>query len=195
VLKLTVPGVPDVYQGCELWDHALVDPDNRRPVDFEARVRALGEVDPEPARAPDPALAKLGGGWSDGCVKLLVTARLLRLRRAEPALFNGRSYRPLPAGGARARHVFGFARCEGGRRLLVATARCPARLEAPAGALPLGAAFGDAKLELPEAWGAAGWRDVLSGLRHEAGGGGALSAASLFAVLPVAVLVDEEDAG
>jgi (1->4)-alpha-D-glucan 1-alpha-D-glucosylmutase len=196
VLKLTVPGVPDVYQGCELWDHALVDPDNRRPVDFEARARALGALDPEPARAPDPALAKLAGGWRDGLLKLLVTARLLRLRRAEPALFAGRSYLPLPSRGARARHVLGFVRQGGGRRLLVATARCTARLQAPAGALPVAEAFEDAMLEAPEALGAARWRDVLSGLRHETRAGGApLAAASLFAALPVAVLVDEEDAG
>ncbi len=93
-----MPGVPDVYQGTELWDCSLVDPDNRRPVDF-ARRREL--------------LARLDGGWlpadraTSGAAKLLVVARALRLRRDRPELFSG--YRPLAADGPAAEHAVAFA--------------------------------------------------------------------------------------
>ncbi|WP_167047693.1 malto-oligosyltrehalose synthase [Salinibacterium sp. ZJ454] len=98
LLQLTAPGVPDVYQGSELWELSLVDPDNRRPVDFAERARLL---------------ARLDDGWrppvdSDGAAKLLVTSRALRLRRDNAHLFTG--YRPLLATGAAADHLIGFDR-------------------------------------------------------------------------------------
>ena len=81
LLKLTAPGVPDVYQGTELWDLSLVDPDNRRPVDYERRARLLWEVDSLPA---SQALVRA----HDGAPKMLVLARALRLRAAHPARGN-----------------------------------------------------------------------------------------------------------
>ncbi|MGC4838498.1 malto-oligosyltrehalose synthase [Micromonospora vinacea] len=98
LIQLTMPGVPDTYQGTELWDNSLVDPDNRRPVDFDVRRELLARID---------------GGWrppvdTDGAAKLLVVSRTLRLRRAHPELFT--TYRPVPAHGPVGRHVVAFDR-------------------------------------------------------------------------------------
>jgi (1->4)-alpha-D-glucan 1-alpha-D-glucosylmutase len=137
LVQLTMPGVPDTYQGTELWDNSLVDPDNRRPVDFGAR-RSL--------------LAKLDAGWlppidASGAVKLLVTSRALRLRRDRPDLFT--AYQPVHAG----RHVVAFDR---GGAVTVAT-RLPLTLARAGGS--------DPGLRLPLAPGL--WRDVLTGRVHE----------------------------
>ncbi len=89
-LKLTVPGVPDIYQGAELWEQSLVDPDNRRPVDFALRDRMLIE-----SQNQNPA--DLAGHWRDGAVKQLLVTRLLRFRRLHASLFAEGSYEPDPA--------------------------------------------------------------------------------------------------
>ncbi|PTA47306.1 malto-oligosyltrehalose synthase [Micromonospora sp. RP3T] len=112
LVQLAMPGVPDTYQGTELWENSLVDPDNRRPVDFAVR-REL--------------LARLDAGWQptvaeDGAAKLLVVSRTLRLRRDRPELFTG--YRPVPARGPAAAHAVAFDR---GGAMAVAT-RLPVRL-------------------------------------------------------------------
>ncbi|MFR9776880.1 malto-oligosyltrehalose synthase [Micromonospora sp. MS34] len=112
LVQLAMPGVPDTYQGTELWENSLVDPDNRRPVDFAVR-RAL--------------LARLDAGWqptvaADGAAKLLVVSRTLRLRRDHPELFTG--YRPVPAHGPAGAHAVAFDR---GGAIAVAT-RLPLRL-------------------------------------------------------------------
>ena len=101
VLRNTVPGVPDLYQGTEWWDHSLVDPDNRRPVDFAARAAAL---------ADDAAGTDLRRHWRDGRIKQRLLARILRLRAAHPALFAAGDYRPLGVTGAGAAHALAFLR-------------------------------------------------------------------------------------
>jgi (1->4)-alpha-D-glucan 1-alpha-D-glucosylmutase len=111
-LKLTSPGVPDIYQGQELWDFSLVDPDNRRPVDYNQRRWLLGELQ---AAAGEPAkLAALASELAltprDSRAKLLVTWRLLTLRREHPELFTGGNYLPLEVRGVKQRHVVAFAR-------------------------------------------------------------------------------------
>lgn len=108
-LRLTLPGVPDTYQGAEWWEQSLVDPDNRRPVDFAARAGMLAALPPGPAAFPD---------WTDPMSKLALTARLLRLRRDHPGVFAAQNYRPLdlPA------PLVGFTREAGDTRLLVAAA-------------------------------------------------------------------------
>ena len=101
-LKATVPGVPDFYQGTELWDFSLVDPDNRRPVDFASRTGALGGIDVKGVR--------FASHWEDGTVKLAWTRRLLDLRHRHTAVFTVGSYRPLAVEGRHADHVIAFTR-------------------------------------------------------------------------------------
>ena len=114
VLRLTTPGVPDLYQGTDYWDFSLVDPDNRRPVDFAARAASLER---------DHAPADLLATWRTGEVKQAVVARLLRLRASSPGLFAKGDYRPLETKGPAAGHVLAFLREYKGERLLVAVAR------------------------------------------------------------------------
>ncbi|HET7824595.1 MAG TPA: malto-oligosyltrehalose synthase, partial [Anaeromyxobacter sp.] len=116
-VKCAAPGVPDVYQGCELWDLSLVDPDNRRPVDFALRARALEEIERELERgaAARAALARRlssDEGLKDGRAKLLLLRVALHLRQALRELFLGGDYLPLLADGPLARHVFAFARVD-----------------------------------------------------------------------------------
>ncbi|HVB66928.1 MAG TPA: malto-oligosyltrehalose synthase [Acetobacteraceae bacterium] len=119
LLKLTVPGVPDFFQGTEFWDFSLVDPDNRRPVDFAVRIEAL-----RAAASP----AALAAEWRDGRVKQAVIARTLALRRAAPALFARGRYCPLDATGPLARHVLAFMRVWGDDVSLTLVPHLPQRL-------------------------------------------------------------------
>lgn len=124
-LKFTVPGVPDVYQGCEQWNFSLVDPDNRRPVDFTQLARDL-----EQARSlyeggwPRPAdWQRLLAQAADGRIKQLATWRLLQLRREKSALFNGAGYLPLGVDGPAADHALAFARIHEREAVVVVAAR------------------------------------------------------------------------
>ena len=118
VLRLTQPGIPDLYQGTEFWDFSMVDPDNRRPVDYPARERAL-----QSGQSP----ASLMGEWHDGRVKQAVVARLLALRRRSPGLFTAGSYTPLRTEGPLADNVVAYARIHEGRGALVVASRLSAR--------------------------------------------------------------------
>ncbi|HYI28239.1 MAG TPA: malto-oligosyltrehalose synthase [Bradyrhizobium sp.] len=115
VLKATMPGVPDFYQGTEFWDLSLVDPDNRRPVDFSARKTALGENAIE--------WSTLHETWRDGHVKLALMQRLLALRNRLPQLFLNGAYQGLEVKGRDADHVVAFARTHGRDRVVVAVGR------------------------------------------------------------------------
>jgi (1->4)-alpha-D-glucan 1-alpha-D-glucosylmutase len=121
-LKLTSPGVPDTYQGAELWDLSLVDPDNRRPVDYQERERLLDLLDTEP-----PPPAELLGNWKTGAVKLFLIQRLLRLRKQHPEVFAEGSYEPLLASGPGADAACAFIRRTSDRAILVAMTRFPLR--------------------------------------------------------------------
>jgi (1->4)-alpha-D-glucan 1-alpha-D-glucosylmutase len=174
LVQLTMPGVADTYQGCELGAFSLVDPDNRRLTDFARRRQLLATLDAAP-RAPGPAGAMADGLDAD---KLLVTSAALRLRREHPDWFAG-DYRPLDAEGPAARHAMSFLRGpsaagSGGPAVTVAT-RLPGGLRRRGG-------WADTALPLP----AGPWRDVLTGATH-AGPRPLLS--SLTKRLPVALLV------
>ena len=119
LLKLTVPGVPDIYQGAEFWDLSMVDPDNRRPVDFTRRFAALN------ADATPVALAAC---WRDGRVKQAVIRRALALRREVPELFARGEYRPIDVSGPLAAHVVAFLRSRGDAVCIVVVPRLAARL-------------------------------------------------------------------
>ncbi len=200
-LKLTSPGVPDLYQGNELWDFSLVDPDNRRPVDYGLRQRLLAGL-PGPGAVSSDALDELLAHSDDGRIKLFVTARLLALRRAEPELFAESDYAPLAAAGAAAEHVVAFgretnaegrgSRGRGSRRIVVVVPRLPARLLMDGQRWPLGeAVWGDTHVRLPAGWPpGARLTDVLTG-RTVAPEGDGLRLADALGALPVAVLVAE----
>jgi (1->4)-alpha-D-glucan 1-alpha-D-glucosylmutase len=150
LLSLTIPGVPDVYQGSELWEQSLVDPDNRRPVDYEVRTALLAEArtPQHPTRLDDTGEAKLH-----------VVRTALRLRRDRPELFS--DYTPVPATGSAAAHALAFDR--GG--VVAVVTRLPLGLER-------GGGWGDTRLELPEGR----WRDALTDRAADAGVAGLLDA-------------------
>ena len=129
VLKLTLPGMPDVYQGTELWDFSLVDPDNRRPVDYEVRRRLLEKTDRELAEDRGGAMAHYMRSWQDGRFKLAAILSLLGLRRELPNLFSEGSYEPIAAQGERADDLCAFYRQHGEALMVVAIARFPRRRE------------------------------------------------------------------
>jgi (1->4)-alpha-D-glucan 1-alpha-D-glucosylmutase len=132
VIRLTAPGVPDTYQGTELWDFSLVDPDNRRPVDYAKRVGLLESLRIRETAARDElaSLAReLLASKQDGRVKLFVTSQLLQLRRERRGLFSAAEYIPLRAEGERADHVVAFARRAAGRTALVVVPRLVTNLE------------------------------------------------------------------
>src|SRR5262249_13052810 len=131
LVRLTSPGVPDIYQGQELWDFSLVDPDNRRPVDYDKR-RALLSALRERAEAPGPdppaLIRDLVANSIYGQIKLYVTWRTLQYRAAHPELFDTGSYRPLRTIGRRRKHVCAFVRSRDGSALVTAVPRLIVRL-------------------------------------------------------------------
>lgn len=184
LLKLTAPGVPDIYQGTELWDFSLVDPDNRRPVDFTLRQRLLREL-----RRPSRALAtELLDSAEDGRIKLYVTLRALTCRRDLPDLFTEGAYLPLEMSGSHAARVVAFARRLGDPEAIVAVPRLVAGLMRE-GAMPLGEVWGDTRLCLPPDAAGARYQNVFTGESLVPSGDGlALRCADLFASFPVALL-------
>ncbi len=182
-LKCTAPGVPDVYQGSELWDLSLVDPDNRRPVDFAARSALLRELDRRASRGPGEraALARevsAPEAIRDGRAKLLLQSTLLRLRRADPDLFLAGAHRPVEVEGGHALHVVALARSTGDRELVCLAPRLALRL---VDAAPL---TWDGVAHLPGDP-SRRWVDVVTGAEHP---GGPLPLERAFADFPVAVL-------
>ena len=199
-LKLTAPGVPDFYQGTELWDLSLVDPDNRRPVDFAPRARMLSELRERLARPQPEARARLLsevlGSWEDGRIKLLLTNLFLLLRRDHPGLFGEGGYRALTPSGPRADRLVGFAR-EQGRELCITVApRLVAGLlegDARSARLPA-EKFAGTLLPVPGLRPGDRVRDALTlELRtlRESEQGAVLAVDDLFSTLPVAVLIGE----
>ena len=188
VCKLTAPGVPDIYQGNELWDFSLVDPDNRRPVDYQRR-RELLEGLSAPGLTPRELLATP----DDGRAKLFLTWKVLQLRRAQPLLFERGEYRRLSARGERAHHLCAFARRCAPHSLIVIAPRLYRRLLDDPARLPLGPQlWEDTLIELPrEERARESFTNLLDGsqirpARHGSGMG--LSVADALQNFPVAVL-------
>jgi (1->4)-alpha-D-glucan 1-alpha-D-glucosylmutase len=138
-LKFTGPGVPDVYEGNEIWDYSLVDPDNRRPVDYDLRRKMLCDLKGTTAE-------ELLRSWADGRIKLFVTQRLLHLRREHPDFFRQGNYVPLQTIGAFADCAVAYMREYAGHFLLVVATRLSSRLGFPA----TGERWKDTAVKLPE---------------------------------------------
>jgi len=191
LVKLASPGVPDIYQGTEMLDFSLVDPDNRRPVDFERRAAALNDLS---ARAGRPG-AQLAGfarslldSMADGRAKLYVTWRALNCRREHAELFRAGDYLPLAAEGKRAEHVCAFARQRGGALAVAVAPRLFARLMEGIEGEPLGGVWAETRVEVPEA--GRDYFNVFTGetLRAEGEGGRAwLGLERALAKFPVAL--------
>ncbi len=190
VLKIAAPGVPDFYQGSELWNLAMVDPDNRRPVDFAVRDRLLTQI--EQGLRDDPArlAGRLLTDWKSGAVKMLTTVQGLRLRRDEPEVFAHGGYLAVESSGEKRDFIGAFARRLDGAWVVAAVPRLVTRL-VHAGQFPIGQdVWGDTVLlcppEAPESW-----TDVLTGQEvraRKAGESIVIDASSVFARLPVALL-------
>jgi (1->4)-alpha-D-glucan 1-alpha-D-glucosylmutase len=167
VIKLTSPGVPDIFQGNELWDFSLVDPDNRRPVDFRRRCSLLDELSAlsdQPSDVRVAAVRTYLERLDDGRAKLMVIHAALQLRRAHPDLFQRGDYVPLWADAPHDQRIVAFARrFEGGGVIAVAPRLLAGLLETP-GMLPLGApTWGEAGLALPWLSPQATLQDLLTG--------------------------------
>ena len=173
LLKLTSPGVPDIYQGNEIWDFSLVDPDNRRPVDYLRRQEMLAAL-----KGATPE--ELFDHWSDGRIKLFLTHRLLTFRRAKTELFRDGSYEPLSLTGEFADCCVAFARRAGSQAIVVLAPRLSSRLGFP----PIGEVWRDTAVELPADFSAVD--DLFTGDAITAGG--ALPLGRAFARLPFALL-------
>jgi (1->4)-alpha-D-glucan 1-alpha-D-glucosylmutase len=176
VLKAAMPGVPDFYQGTEFWDLSLVDPDNRRPVDFAALASALTSIDAK------PDWRALASTWPDGRIKFALTRALLALRRRLADIFTDGSYRPIAITGPHRNEIIAFARLAGRNAVIVVTGRRFGR-----------ATEKGRKWPSAGAWNASVVTEGFSAISNVFAGGRAmtgptLAVSGLFDVLPVAVL-------
>ncbi|MGH9665836.1 MAG: malto-oligosyltrehalose synthase, partial [Bryobacteraceae bacterium] len=197
VLKIASPGVPDFYRGAELWDLNLVDPDNRRPVDFRLREQLLDEMEPLlacscPVEERIRALGLMLEHWEDGRIKLYVTAAGLRLRRRWWETFAGGQYVPLAVEGAAASHLVAFARVSSGRSVIAVAPRLAATLCGSRASLPLGPdVWGDTNVTLPENLAQTSYRNILTGETFSPGA--TLSAAQALRTAPATLLVTQQE--
>jgi len=190
LLKITGPGVPDFYQGSELWDFRLVDPDNRGPVDFERRVSLLAELHQAEERDRLSLIQDLLEHWQDGRIKLFVTSRALTFRRTHSELFLDGAYQPLQAIGPKRENVFAFMRHTKRRWAITAVPRLVTKL-VPPGRVPTGESIWAGNvLPLPRK-APVGWVNVLTGERlhaQSANQGHALPLGEVFDRFTVALL-------
>jgi len=191
MLKIASPGVPDFYQGDELWSFHLVDPDNRQPVDFEIRKQMLAGLRNEAGGDPAELVRRLMSNPCDGGIKLYITSRALRFRKDHRDLFAEGAYAPLASEGSRANHVVAFARTHGGKTALTLAGRFFLRLRNSHGSPSGDQVWGNTAAVLPrKAW-ASSFRDVVTGQKIEPEDHGdrrTLPLAKVFSHCPVALL-------
>jgi len=194
LIQLTVPGVPDTYQGNEFWEFALVDPDNRRAVDYGRRREALGRfLQASQDSCRESLVQELTGNMEDGRIKLYVVWKTLNLRKQLPALFRSGEYVPLKAAGGNARHIMAFARRSGPNAAVIAVPRLSAELWKAAPRFGYsGDVWSDTRVEVPGMPGR--YRNLFTCERIAAKpqpDAPALPAAQLFEKFPVALLISE----
>ena len=187
LLKLTAPGVPDIYQGQELWDFSLVDPDNRRTVDFDVRTRSAAQLCKRFEAGEEANVSReLLADYRDGRLKMWVTMLGLSFRRQHRELFRAGSYLPLHAEHGREEHLIAFARFYEGDIAIIAAPRLSYTLMKGKEELPMGAAWGDMHLQLPSEVVGQRLRNIFTGERFLAGS--SLSCRELFGSFPLALL-------
>jgi (1->4)-alpha-D-glucan 1-alpha-D-glucosylmutase len=197
VLKLFSPGVPDIYQGNELWSFNLTDPDNRRPVDFGTRIQLLGRIKEQTASAQDLSdfTRRLVEGKKDGTIKLYVTWASLNYRREHVGLFDTGRYVPLKVSGAKRDHVCAFAWQNANLTLIVAVPRLVAGLTRLAAVEPLGPeVWGDTRIVLPRKFEESAYKNIFTGEKLETvnqAGRLSLHVADILATFPVAGMESE----
>ena len=162
LVKIAGPGIPEIYQGTELWDHSFVDPDNRRPVNFDALASQLLTVSTVDDSKACDFLTQAMANPNDGAVKLFVLHRCLQLRHRRRASFESHRYEGCRISGPLARHAFGFARGHAGERVIGVAARLLAGLAAQ-GLIPVANTWADCFIEVPELSLNLRYRDVLTG--------------------------------
>ncbi|HEX2168038.1 MAG TPA: malto-oligosyltrehalose synthase [Longimicrobiales bacterium] len=183
ILKATAPGIPDIYQGTELWSNTLVDPDNRARVDFGTRQHMFEQI-AAIRDTPDPAeIRTLLESWKDGRIKLLLTAVALRFRAAHRDVFEMGDVMALSTTGSQADHIFAFARVRGSRACIIALPRWTAALGDSVAIDP--EVWGDTAVELPPHLRRT-WHNAITG--ETCSSEGALPAATLFQSVPFALL-------
>ena len=195
LIRLTAPGVPDVYQGNELWDFSLVDPDNRRAVDYQVRRVALRQVQDIAGKEPPGQFAQsLVENFEDGCVKMYLLWQVLKLRNHLPELFRDGTYIPVFASGTNSKHVVSFSRRLQESAALVLIPRLTSQLTGGELRLPVGEnIWGDCQIQLPDAF-SGRLRNVFTGECHEVAGG-QLALSSVLSRFPVALLASEQQLG
>jgi len=178
VLKLTLPGVPDIYQGNEIWDYSLVDPDNRRPVDYKRRREMLEALS---VAAPD----ELMRSWPDGRIKMFLTRHILQFRREHGDLFQRGEYLPLAPSGTFLESCVSFARSLAGKWIVVIAPRLSSRIGFP----PVGERWKDTTIEFPETFSLEHAHDLFTcrKLRCE---GRRVSISDAMSTLPFAVITN-----
>ncbi|MFC1938939.1 malto-oligosyltrehalose synthase, partial [Chloroflexota bacterium] len=191
LLKTTCPGVPDFYQGTELWDFSLVDPDNRRPVDFRKRMKLSNELIRKETSSSAALVQDLQDNWRDGRLKMYTTYKILGFRRDNPTLFKDGDYLPLQIKGQMREHVCAFARRLKKSWVLVLVPRFLGKLGG-ARSFPLDSrVWGDDLLlpnEAPESW-----RNVFTGesLKISTAEKRGLPLSDVLSIFPVALLVSK----
>jgi len=189
LLMIAAPGNPDIYQGTELWDFSLVDPDNRRRVDYTPRLEFLRDLDHRAEAGDLPGLcADLLANFHDGRIKLWTTMQAMRLRRQHRELFHEGSYTPLPAAGAKSEHVVAFAREHQGHLAVVAVPRLSLTLAAGEIRPPLGELWETTEIPLP-ATAHESMDSVFDGEKVRVTAERTLLCSEVFAHFPVALLV------
>ena len=194
LLKIASPGIPDFYQGTELWDFSLVDPDNRRPVDFKKRIGLLENLKKREAGDVDSLIPELLAHWDDGRIKLYVTYKALNFRRQHSDLFLEGEYIPLNGSEESGAHLIAFARNIGDKWAIAAVPRLVARQAAPRA--PGKEMWGESLLDIP-AEAPLSWKNILTGETLEVlhtSGPKNLPLHRIFARFPVALLWGERKA-
>jgi (1->4)-alpha-D-glucan 1-alpha-D-glucosylmutase len=195
LIKIGSPGVPDFYQGSELWDVNLVDPDNRRPVDFAIRRAMLEAIVRDADRDRVALVEKLVASPGDGRIKMYVIHRALQFRRDNPELFATSSYAPLETSGERARHVIAFARFSNHMCVIIATGRFFMDLGVAPSSFPASKVWSDMALTLPHDFASKRYVDLLTGCAISANvheGTHRLPMDKVFARMPIAMLVPSD---